>query len=92
MAVGDIVNFLANAVTSYVPAAGVEIIITNTFINQSTTEMGLSNGVIKAVHYSNNATGTYGSIPAKNYGITNTNYFWMSPSTTSKGFSGIQTK
>ena len=92
MAVGDVVNFLANSATSFQPASTVEIIILQVFINQTATEVGLTDGATKAVQYINTASGGFQTMPAKRLGITNTNYFSISPSSANVGFSGIQTK
>ncbi len=89
MAVGDVINFTANATGNYQPAAGVEIMILRPFVNASNTESGVTDGTNKAVDYYGAASPyvVYGG----KFGITNT-YYYTSSSGSNRGFSGIQIK
>ena len=93
MVSGDVVNFLANSAISYVPAVGVEIIILQVFYNQTTNSSGLTDGATNAIQYVNAAVGGLVQYQmTQKLGITNTNYFTISPSSANVGFSGIQIK
>ena len=95
MTVGDIVNIDLTALTTYVPAAGVEILILKSFTNDQNMSYGFTNGVALAtayyvvgsypVYYDSSATGT-------KFGITNTQYYTNNSTSGNKGFSGIQIK
>ena len=90
MAVNDAVNKYMNAVTSFQPASGVEVLILKVFSSSVGCVYGIQDGTSQA--------GTYmlyniaqSAQPVK-YIITNTDYFYISISSGNFGFSGIQTK
>tara|TARA_B100000902_G_C27309329_1_gene917414 strand:- start:2304 stop:2585 length:282 start_codon:yes stop_codon:yes gene_type:complete len=93
MAVGDVVNALNAAAYTFVPAAGVEVVVMHASTLGGAGQFGLANGVLSQGQY-------FGSwVQTSNYGlsgmltaripINNTNYFYC---TVAGSFSGIQTK
>ena len=90
MAVDDTVNKYFNAVTTFQPAASVEICIITLFCKSETILMGMTDGTQIASNY----TGYNYSNPmrASKYIITNTDYFYLSVTDDNFGFSGIQIK
>ena len=92
MAVGDIVNWLANSVTSYQPAAGIEIIIMRIFGDAGTYSIRVTDGVIAAGDYMTSIAPYQQMSSSNKIGITNTSYFQFLPSSSTRGFSGIQIK
>jgi hypothetical protein len=93
MAVGDIINEIV-LTTSFVPAAGVEILILKVFRSNSfNVRVGFSDGVNHPNAYLDTAASVANRMAdVTRYGITNTDYFYMSSSGTEFGFSGIQIK
>lgn len=97
MAVGDVINFQGNSATSFIPAAGVEIMVLKNFSGSvSSWNYGLFDGVNYCRAYvENSGSNTWYDPPAagNKFGITNTLYYYNNSSqTTRRGFSGIQTK
>ena len=91
MAVGDIVNFMANASATFQPSSGVEIMVLKTFANASVTASGITDGTNSAVGYVS-STVPYQSMESSNrFGITNSSYFTITLGSL-RGFSGIQIK
>ena len=92
MAAGDVINFLANGVVSFQPAAGVEIIVLRVFGNAGTLSTGISDGATSAQDYFS-PVAPYQQLGSSNkFGITNSEYFILTPSSAFVGFSGIQIK
>tara|TARA_R110000823_G_scaffold125645_1_gene252470 strand:+ start:667 stop:960 length:294 start_codon:yes stop_codon:yes gene_type:complete len=92
LAAGDVINVTMNGVQTFVPAAGVEIIILQQFAENSNFAGGIYDGTDYATNYSatsgNNTTPWQGN----RLGITNTLYYQSNSTAASKGFSGIQIK
>lgn len=91
MAVGDIVNFMANASTTFQPAAGVEIMVLKTFANASATSSGITDGTNSAVGYVSSSVPYQAMETSNRFGITNSSYFTIN-SGSLRGMSGIQIK
>ena len=95
MAVGDIISETYPAVTLsyFVPAAGVEIIVTSGIGRTTSVYFGITDGV--QIAYTNSdddaTSGARYSLNIK-LGITNTNYLLLYANSTGVGFTGIQTK
>ncbi len=93
MAVGDVVSALNAAAYTFVPAAGVEVVVMHASTSGGAGQFGLANGVLSQGQY----FGAWSN--ASNYGlsgmltaripITNTNYWYGS---VAGAFTGIQTK
>jgi|TARA_R110000796_G_C14322623_1_gene408037 hypothetical protein len=92
LAVGDIINVSTNGVTSWQPAAGIEIIVLKTFSGASPAYMGMSNGTVNPNSYYDRSDTSNSSGTGIKYGITNTLYYYNSINGTESGFSGIQIK
>jgi hypothetical protein len=91
LAVGDIINFNANAASTFTPAAGVQIMILFVGTNNGAFYFGCGDP-----GGSGNFTQNYSSIaqfgPGEKFGITNTSIFTCTATNNGVGFSGIQIK
>ena len=93
MASGDVVNQNMTGITVWQPAATVEIIVINVFIDNNAGRWGFTNGVWSTYNYSavTNFTNVGGGI--SKIGITNATYWTQNTGTgATQGFSGIQIK
>ena len=90
LAAGDVVNIDMGALTSYQPAAGVEIFVLKAFRDVASLQyIGFQNGVTTSSTYSivQGATEQW-----SRFAITNTEYYYQSTVVVNTGFSGIQIK
>jgi hypothetical protein len=90
MAINDTINKYFNSVTTFQPAATVEIFILSLFNSSVGMNAGFTDGVNVAEKYLLYSQAGNQSVPK--YIITNTDYFYVSATNASYGFSGIQIK
>lgn len=94
MAIGDVISqtWVAGAV-SFVPAAGVEIMVLSGFGRTTTVSFGIDDGVRSAYtdFDENTSIGGRNSGNIK-IGITNTHWLYLNGSSAGVGFTGIQIK
>jgi|TARA_R110002110_G_scaffold98364_1_gene251815 hypothetical protein len=95
MAVGDVISatYVDGGATTFVPAAGIEIMVTAGLGRNTSVSFGISDGTITA--YSDYDENT--SIGGRNagnikLGITNTYYVYFNGNSGNVGFTGIQIK
>lgn len=89
MVSGDVVNWCSNGATTYVPAAGIEIVLLQVFINAQSIEYGIQDGVQWGRNYT--PSGAAYLPNAEKMAITNSHSFQITTQT-NVGFSGIQIK
>ena len=94
MAVNDIINISMDGISSYQPAAGVEIYILKTFrANTWGRYVGFQNGVTTSSNYqASTAAVANRSADWNRFAITNAEYYYVNGTDAGSGFSGIQTK
>lgn len=94
LASGDVVNITMDGLTSYQPAAGVELFILKTFrANVWAVYVGFQNGVTTSSNYSSAApTAANRAADWSRFAITNAEYYYVSAATTNSGFSALQIK
>jgi len=94
LAAGDVINIDMDALTSYQPAAGVEIFILKTFrANIWNVYIGFQNGTTTSTNFNNaSASTTNRTADWNKFCITNAEYFYQSYTGAGTGFSGIQIK
>ena len=94
MAAGDVVNIDMDGLTSFQPAAGVELFVLKTFRNQTAlTTVGFQNGVTTSWTYNTSAVASSNRTADWNrFAINNTEYYYQLTGTVGTGFSAIQIK
>ena len=91
---GDVVSVAMNNANSYVPAAGIEIIVLKNFCDiENGNGYGITTAAATAWNANYNGTSNANSAGlGTKFGITNTEYYYNAFGTTANGFSGIQIK
>tara|TARA_R110000823_G_scaffold247348_1_gene371151 strand:+ start:223 stop:510 length:288 start_codon:yes stop_codon:yes gene_type:complete len=95
MAVGDIISitYADGGATSFVPAAGIEIMVTAGLGRTTTVAFGINDGVDVAWSDFDENTSIGGRNSANiRIGITNTYFLYLNGNSDGVGFTGIQIK